>query len=119
MFLLMTLTIVYMPIVLPILLPRAHVGAWAIAKPLVTVMLIPLSLGLLVRARKKAFAMYFEPYLRQASTLALALAIIFVLAANYHKAVSMIGFNAILAGAVLVLVSLGFGVVLGGASADT
>jgi BASS family bile acid:Na+ symporter len=119
MFLLMTITIVYMPMVLPILLPTAHVGAWAIAKPLVTVMLIPLSLGLLLRARKEDFAMYFEPYMRQASTLALVLAIILVLAANYHKAVRMIGFNAILAGAVLLLVSLGCGFVLGGASADT
>jgi predicted Na+-dependent transporter len=118
MFLLMIVTIVYMPIVLPILLPTAHVGAWAIAKPLVTVMLIPLSLGLVVRARKEAFARYFEPYLRQASTLTLVLAIILVLAANYHKAVRMIGFNAILAGTVLILVSLGCGFVLGGASAD-
>jgi BASS family bile acid:Na+ symporter len=117
MFLLMTVTIVYMPFVLPILLPTAHVSAWAIAKPLVTVMLIPLSLGLLVRARKEAFAMYFEPYLRQASTLTLVLAIILALAANYHKAVSMIGFNAIFAGAVLLLVSLGCGFVLGGESA--
>lgn len=119
MFLLMTVTIVYMPIVLPILLPTAHVSAWAIAKPLVTVMLIPSSLGLLVRAHKEAFAMYFEPYLRQASTLALLLAITLVLAANYRKAVSMIGFNAILAGVVLLLISLGCGFVLGGASADT
>jgi bile acid:Na+ symporter, BASS family len=119
MFLLMAITIVYMPIVLPILLPTAHVGAWAIAKPLVTVTLIPLSLGLLVRARKEAFARYIEPYMRQASTLALVLAIILVLAANYHQAVRMIGFNAILAGAVLLLVSLGCGFVLGGASADT
>ena len=117
MFLLMTVTIVYMPIVLPILLPTAHVGAWAIAKPLVTVILIPLSLGLLVRAHKKAFAMYFEPYLRQASTLTLVLVIILVLVANYHRAASMIGFNAILAGAVLLLVSLGCGFVLGGESA--
>jgi predicted Na+-dependent transporter len=119
MFLLMTVTIVYMPIVLPILLPTAHVGVWAIAKPLVTVMLIPLSIGLVVRTRKEAFAMCFEPYLRQASTLALALTIILILAANYHKAVSVIGFKAILAGAVLLLVSLGFGFVLGGGSADT
>ena len=119
MFLLMTVTIVFMPIVLPILLPTAHVGAWAIAKPLVTVMLIPLSLGLLVRARKEAFATFFEPHLRQASTLALVFAIILVLAANYHKAGRIIGLNAIVAGAVLLLVSLGFGFVLGGASADT
>ncbi len=118
MVLLMTVTIVYMPIVLPILLPAAHVGAWPIAKPLVTVMLMPLSLGLLVRARKEASASYLEPHLRRASTTFLVLAIILVLAANYHKAVR-IGFNAILAGTLLLLVSLGCGFVLGGPSADT
>jgi len=119
MVLLMTVTVVYMPIVLPTLLPVAHVGAWSIAKPLVTVMLIPLTLGLLVRARKEASARYVEPYLRRAATIALVLAIILTLAANYHRAIRTIGFNAILAGAVLLLVSLGCGFALGGASADT
>jgi len=119
MVLLMAVTVAYMPIVLPILLPTAHVGAWHIAKPLLTVILMPLSLGLLVRARKEASARYFEPYLRRASTIALVLAIILVLAANYHNVARTIGLNAILAGTVLLLVSLGCGFMLGGASADT
>jgi BASS family bile acid:Na+ symporter len=119
MFLLMTVTIVYMPIVLPVLLPTAHVGVWAIARPLVTVMLMPLTLGLLLRARTEAFASFMQTYLRRASTIALVFVIILVLAANYHKAVRIIGFNAIAAGVILVLFSLGCGFVLGGPSADT
>jgi BASS family bile acid:Na+ symporter len=119
MLLLMTVTIVYMPIVLPSLLPRAHVSPWSVAKPLVTVMLIPLTLGLLVRACKETSARRLEPCLRRASTIALVVVIILVLAANWHRAVRTIGFNAILAGALLVLLSLGCGFVLGGPSADT
>jgi bile acid:Na+ symporter, BASS family len=115
----MTVTIIYMPIVLPLLLPTAHVGRWTIARPLVTVMLMPLTLGLLFRARTEAFARYMEPYLQRASTIALVLAIILVLVANYHKAVRIIGFNAIVAGVVFLLVSLGCGFVLGGPSAET
>ena len=82
MVLLMTATIVYMPIVLPLLIPGAHIGPWPIAKPLVTVMLIPLTLGLLVKARKQSFASRLEPFLRRASTVALLLAIALVLGAN-------------------------------------
>jgi predicted Na+-dependent transporter len=76
MFLLMTVTIVYMPIVLPVLLPTAHVGVWAIARPLVTVMLMPLTVGLLLRARTEAFARFMQTYLRRASTIALVFVII-------------------------------------------
>ena len=119
MVLLMTVTIAYMPIVLPILLPTAHVSTWQIAKPLLTVMLIPLSVGLLVRARREAVARFCEPYLRQTSTISLVLAILLAVAANYQNVVRTLGFNAILAGTLLLLISLGCGFVLGGASADT
>lgn len=115
---LMTVTVVYMPISLPILIPTARVNAWHIAKPLLTFMLLPLFFGLLVRASSKSSASYFEPYLRHTSTASLVLAILLVLAAHYREAVRTIGFNAILAGAALLVVSFGCGFVLGGASAE-
>ena len=119
MVLLMTVTIAYMPVVLPILVPTAHVSTWQIAKPLLIVLLIPLSVGLLVRARREAVARFCEPYLRHASTMFLVLALSLAVIANYRNVVRNLGFNAILAGSLLLLVSLGFGFVLGGASADT
>jgi len=119
MVMLMTVTVAFMPITLPILIPTARVNAWHIAKPLLTVMLTPLFFGLLVRARWKVFASYFEPYLRHASTVSLVVAILLVLATHNREAVRTIGFNAILAGAALLLVSFGCGFVLGGASAGT
>src|SRR5690606_30585684 len=44
--LLLPLTIVYMPVVVPLALPAAEVSAGAIATPLVITMLLPLAFGL-------------------------------------------------------------------------
>ena len=49
--LLMVVTIFFLPLVLPLLLTGVEVDAGAIAKSLIVLMLIPLILGLLVRAR--------------------------------------------------------------------
>jgi hypothetical protein len=40
-----------MPIVLPLLLQGVSVDAWSIARPLITLMLIPLAIGLFIKAR--------------------------------------------------------------------
>ena len=50
MFLLMVVTIFYVPIVLPLLLPGVEVNAWDIAKSLIMTMLIPIVLGLMFRS---------------------------------------------------------------------
>ena len=49
MFLLMVVTIFYVPLVLPLLLPGVEVNAWDIAKSLIVTMLIPIVLGLMFR----------------------------------------------------------------------
>ena len=116
---LMAATVVYMPIVLPLLLPVDHVSPWLVAKPLVTVMLAPLALGLLVRARKTTLAARLEPYLRRASTIALILVIILVSGANFKNVAHNMSWNVILAGAVLLLGSIGCGFALGGPSSDS
>ena len=119
MVMLMTATVLYMPVALPILLPVARVSPWPLAKPLVIVMLMALIFGLSVRARRPAFASRLHLYLRRASTIALIFAVLLVLAANYSKVIRTINFNTILAGGLLLLVSFVCGYVLGGPSADT
>ena len=118
MVMLMTFTIVYMPVVLPLLIPAAHVSSWSVAKPLVTVMFPPLALGLLVRGCSEAHAKHWEPYLRRASTFALVLAVVLVLWANYSELHRTIDFNAIASGVLLILVSFGCGFALGGRTPD-
>jgi len=118
MVLLMAATVAYMPVVLPILLPFSHVSPWLVAKPLLTLMLIPLALGLLLRARRRALAGRMQPYLRRASTIALVVVIILVSAANYSKITQTLSFNTILVCVVLSVASFACGFALGGPSKD-
>ena len=50
MVLLMVVTIIYMPLVLPLLLTGVSVNPWDIAKSLIVLMLVPLALGLLIKS---------------------------------------------------------------------
>ena len=47
--LLIVVSIVYMPLVVPLLSPGSEISPWAIANPLVLTMLLPLAVGLLVK----------------------------------------------------------------------
>src|SRR5947208_17193366 len=51
MVLLMVVTVGYLPIVLPLLLPGVTVDPWQIARSLVLLMLLPLATGLVLKAR--------------------------------------------------------------------
>jgi BASS family bile acid:Na+ symporter len=69
--LLLPMTIVCMPMVVPLALPEAHVSTAAIARPLVLAMLLPLSLGLLFRKWQPERAQRLRPPLGTISTVAL------------------------------------------------
>ena len=49
MVLLMVLTIAYVPLVLPLMLPGVAVDPWDIARSLIVLMLVPLTIGLLMK----------------------------------------------------------------------
>src|SRR3972149_2677376 len=51
MVLLMMVTIIYLPLVLPLLLPGVSVNPWDIAKSLIVLMLVPLAIGLPIPPR--------------------------------------------------------------------
>ena len=51
MVLLMVVTIIYLPLVLPLLLSGVQVNPWDIAQSLIVMMLIPLAIGLFINAR--------------------------------------------------------------------
>ena len=61
MVLLLIVTIFYMPIVVPLLLPGVAVSSWDIAKSLIYSMLIPLLLALFVKARYSGIAARILP----------------------------------------------------------
>jgi predicted Na+-dependent transporter len=117
--LLMAGTIVTMPLVLPMLLPGAHVNAWSIARPFLSVVLPPLAVGLVVRAYRKALAARLQPIVRLASNVAVTVVILVVVAANFSNLVRAGSLDAVVGGTVLLLMSFGIGFVLGGPDAET
>ena len=119
MVLLMVVTVAYVPIVLPVLLPGVQVDPLEIAGSLVVLMLLPLAAGLFVRARYAETGASLQPTTSQVSTTALVFLVVLMLVLNVQTLISVIGTGALAAFAVLIVGSLAVGWVLGGPRADT
>jgi bile acid:Na+ symporter, BASS family len=115
----MAVTILYMPLALPTFFPAVHANAWSIARPLLTIVLPPLAAGLILRAYRQQIAARLQSAFRVASNVALLLVILLGLAANLSNMLRDGSLNAVVAGALLVLISLVFGFALGGACEGT
>lgn len=119
MMLMMGLTAIYMPFALAIALQDVHVNPWQIAKPLLTLMLIPLAIGLLIRAKDEAIAATLQPWMRQVSNAALIIGLATSLVLQFNSLVTMVRTGAIVAIGGFILVSFAVGYLLGGPDTDT
>jgi BASS family bile acid:Na+ symporter len=119
MVLLMMVTIIYMPIVLPLLLQGVEVNPWDIAKSLIIMMLIPLAIGLFIKARYESTAESLQPHMSQTSTVAIAILMVTGIVLNFSAIVGVIGTGAIIAILVFLVVALILGYFLGGAESGT
>src|SRR3954453_13091670 len=119
MVLLMVLTVGYMPLVMPLLLHGVAIDPMEIARSLVLLMLLPLAIGLAVRARYAAAAGRATPVLNRVSTLSLALMIVLMLVTNIRNIIDLFGTRGVLASIVFLLVGFGLGWLLGGPARDT
>jgi BASS family bile acid:Na+ symporter len=119
MVLLMVVTILYLPVVLPLLLSGVAVNPWDIAQSLILLMLLPLTLGLLINARYEETAAKLQPVFSQASNTALMLLLVLGLVLNFRDMISLVGSFGILAAVLFLLASLALGYLLGGKDAET
>jgi predicted Na+-dependent transporter len=117
MVLLMIVTILYMPIMLPLLLQGVTVNPWEIARSLILLMLIPLAAGLFIRARHKEIAVRLQPPMAQTSTFAIALLLVSGLLANLRAILGVIGAGGIIAALLFLAVAFVIGYFLGGKDA--
>jgi len=100
--LLLLVTIVYMPLVVPLEVAEADVSAAAIAKPLILSMLVPLGVGLLVRAGRPPWAARFLPLVARVTNLALYALIALTLVLHLRSLLGLFGTGAILASALVI-----------------
>lgn len=111
--LLIPATILYMPFVVPLALPRADVNALAIAIPLVVTMLLPLAVGLFFRGKFPHLALRFQPVMALTSTIALILLVLLTLGLNFEAIIDLFGTGAILAAIVVITGAFVIGFVIG------
>ena len=119
MVLLMVITVGYLPLVMPILLPGVSVNPAKIARSLFLLMLLPLAAALTVKAKFPAAADRAKPPLGTISTLSLMLVIVLVVVLNFKSMLSVLGTGGILAALLFVAAGYSLGWLLGGPTADT
>jgi len=91
MVLLMVATVLYAPLVVPLVIEGATVQPWDIASSLVVLMLIPLGIGLLVRARYTELASGWAGPAGQAANVALLLGLGAALLVTWRDVLGAIG----------------------------
>ncbi len=114
MVLLMVVTIIYVPIVLPLLLQGVSVNPWDIAQSLIVLMLIPLAIGLLIKSHSPESAAQWQTVMNKISGLAIMIMLVLGLGLNASNIISLIGTGGILALLIFIAGCLLIGLLLGG-----
>ena len=112
-------TVGYLPLVLPLLLPGVTVNSGKIAGWLFLLTLLPLAVGLVLRAQYTEVAARVKPVLDWVCNLSLVPMVLLLAAGNIDKILHVFGTRGILAGFLLIALGFGIGWTIGGPSVDT
>lgn len=118
MVLLMVGSLAHLPLVLPRLLPGVSVNSLRIAQSLLVTMILPLCVGLWIKARRESLASRLRPLLNRLSNLSLVIVLVLIPAMNFQSLLEFLGTRAIPAGVLFVTISFGAGYVLGGPTSE-
>jgi len=116
--LLMVVTVFYLPLMLPVLLPGVSVSPWEIAQSLITTMLLPLGIGLFIKARYEEIAESLQPHMSQISSLAIVVMMVTILVLQFSTIIGTIGTGGIIAALLFLVGALLVGLLLGGKDAS-
>ena len=100
--LLLVVTIVYMPLVVPFLTEGAPVSAWSIARPLLLTMLLPMIVGFVAKRFFPGWMQSFLPYVGMVANIALWSMITLTVVTNLGEVLSVFGTGAIFASILLI-----------------
>lgn len=119
MVLLMVVTVGYLPLVLPSLLPGVSVNPAQIARSLFLLMLLPLAGALAVKAYFADVAARTKPLLDRLSNLGLIVLVLLITLANVNNVLAIFGTRGILAGLIFIAIGFVIGWLLGGPDTNT
>lgn len=107
--LLTVLTIVYMPLILPFLVPGTHIAVWAIAKPLLLQMFVPLLIGLGIRQMSTSVASKVRKPANVLVNLSAAVFLCLAVALHHRELAATVGKGAISSALALTLAAFAVG----------
>jgi predicted Na+-dependent transporter len=113
MVLLVVVTIIVLPIALPLLLTGISITFWDIASGLIILILVPLAISLFVRARYPEAAASALPHFAQASNLSLLILLVLMVVLNISNVVGLLGSGGLLASLILIILTTVGGYLLG------
>ena len=113
MVLLMVATVIYAPIVLPLVIEGAEVDPWDIASSLILFMLVPLGIGLVIKARYAELADGWVGPVGQISSVALLLGIGAALFVSWRDIIGAIGSWIFIGTAIILAAGLATGYLAG------
>ena len=116
---LQVVNIVAVPIWAGRVVTGTSISAWDIVKDLLLLVLLPLVVGLLVKARYPDNSSTWQPELVRVANLAMVIALATGIAANWHTIVTMFGSWVIVTAMVIVVAGLVAGALLGGTDPET
>ena len=117
--LLMFVTVIVLPTVLPLMIPGVRVDPWQVAQPLIFLMLIPLGIGLVVKQRYEQLAEHAAGILNRVTTISIIILLFLFLGAYWDRITGTFGTGAVGFSIIFVILSLIIGYYLGGRDPST
>ena len=119
MLILSTVTLIYMPLVLSLLLPGVSVNPLSIAVSLLVLIFLPLIVGTVLKYKFGGIAEKIQPIFNQISNIFIVLVVVLYLGLNYQDFITVFGTGALIASLLFVLAAFSIGYLLGGPSKKT
>jgi BASS family bile acid:Na+ symporter len=113
MMLLMIVTVIYMPLVLPLVLSGASVNALAIARALLLQMLLPIGVGMLAAQLLPSICKKLQPWVGGVGNIAMYAMVVATFVGYFPNLVQIIGTGAFLVGLTFVAAAFGLGYLAG------
>ena len=112
-------SVLFLPLVLPLLIPGLSADSWAILRPLLFTMLLPLAAGMAVKNRSEQWAARLRPVFGVVSNVSMILAVILLVGLNFESMIGTFGSGAVAVSVVFVALALAIGYALGGPAPGT
>ncbi len=117
--LLVVATVIYLPLVFPLVLPGVQLDTMSIVRPLAIQIVLPLVLGLIVDYISRDETDILLPVLGQIANVSLTLMLVLMLGGNVGNVIGLIGTGSLIAAIFLFAVAMTAGYLLGGPDKGT